>query len=596
MTHSIPAIHGFVRASFLALAIALSGPGQLAAQISAEPAEEEFQRFHDEILDELVGAVDTRIGTLAAAESTLAPVAPSGSRSLTRRAYWLSAAWRTAMGVQFAAGPAFEFKAPRSYFLEHAQILESWIERAGSLSVDRLTDLRSGMASLRQRHAMVESALFSCYLPGIALAMRQDKVVDALLAQYQALPDDPPETKRAAWRRYDDARRAAMDGTRAMARLCLGMVASAIAAPAFTDDAVTVADGDPGTCPDHGPAIKDAKDAVTAAEKRIADLTSAIEKTRREIGQAKTRIARLEAKPENKRLKRAQAQRQGLDKLLKRYDVIIAQLDGLRATVMQQLPRGAQVFLAKGLFERAGGEAGASDDEKRAFTNVALKGNFSGEVDDSLDAAVRQAKAEATVRIAWPLASLGGLVTKIPTKSLDIIGTGLKELVFNFLSNGETDPDFIDDPKLKGFLQAAPGQFRGQSAKIAGLIRQIQSEQKRIQTLSGKDAEDAAAALVPVAVELATEAVALRETLSTQRAKLKDSAKRLDAEIAQLEAQAMGLQDELAALKDALEYLRDEFLPRQEELLAAAQKDLETRQKELRDLEQAHADSEECAK
>lgn len=584
-----------------ALPLGLLAPGTAAAQSGAVPdwgggsrsaALAELREIRDDAAEDVVAGMDRQLGTSEAATTTLMRFAPADSHRLADRAFWLSGHWTTGLGVHFAAGPAFEFKAPRSFFLDHLRVLDSWIERAerGEASLaELLSSARSAAASLRNRHALVHAAFFRCHLPGIGLGLRQEKVVDAMLAGYRALPERPVERKRAAWRRYDAARRALVDSTAASTRRCLGLVASAITSPAFEDTLGTIRDDQQDRCHQLASDIDRLKKEFAAAKERFeaakSRLAPVIKNARDEIARAEQRIKTLEARPRSKALARAEMQRKALGKLITRYQDTMVQLDELRATITALLPRGAQVFLAKSLFDRAGGPTGASEAEKRSFMSVVMGGRWSGRVDDSLEAAVMKARAEATVRVAWPVAKLGDLATKIPTGMLDILGTGLKDLIEGLLSNGEGDPDFVDDPRLKGQLQAAPGQFKAQSAKLDALIDELASEQRRIQTLNGKAADDAAGELIPLAIQIAEEAAALRAALQDQSAQLAAAARRLDAKIDQLEQGAKSLRDEFAALKDAVAYAKTDFIPTQEELIQELEAKLKAHEQSLREKE-----------
>ena len=607
MTDHRTRLHGSLGRIFcsaaVALLIGLTGPAPAGAQssVGAPAPLDELRRLRAVIADELVGEMDRRIGTPEAAKATLARWAPAESRSLDARAYWLSAHWTTGIGVQFAAGPAFEFRSPEGYFTDHARVLDGWIARAEAGAAVRAglaAALGAGIARLQRRFALVESGFFDCQLPGLGRAMRQEKVVDSLRRAYAALPEGPDRDvtrASAAWSRYDQARRALSDSTEATARACLSLVASAIDGPVFVDKSGTIGDDEADRCGKHQDAIDKLKAEVKAAENIVKRIEAAIKKARGELAKGEKDLERLKAEGPSQRLAKGKAQRAAIRKDLKSTEDTINQLDALRGTILRQLPDRARLYLAKTLLDSAGGVDRASDTEKRAFIDVVLgSGASAGAIDDTFDAAVRLARVKGTADVAWGLAQLGGLVTKIPTGALDILGTGLKDSIEQLLSDGETDPGFLDAPKLEGRLRAAPGQFKAKSAKVDALITHITSEQKRIATLDPKAADAAAAKLIPVAVELAEEAVALREALQPQLDDLKEAERLIEAGIKRLEDESAGRLKEIAELEESIGYEKDELIPGLDRSLVAAVIERAALEQSLEALQAEHA--RDCAR
>jgi hypothetical protein len=191
------------------------GPGVYAqdveAAVTAETAMAELQGFRESI-DTFVADMDRQFGSAAAATETLLRAVPHLTRAEAKESGgWLTYEWTTSIPVEIDVGvDQFSLPSPREYFNRPARTIEDLIaevRRSGAVPSGLVVaDLRR----LSEVQGVIRAAFVECRVPGIGSTWLQQRIVDRLLANWRALPDqssDELARKRPAWQRYDEARR-----------------------------------------------------------------------------------------------------------------------------------------------------------------------------------------------------------------------------------------------------------------------------------------------------------------------------------------------------------------------------------------------------
>jgi hypothetical protein len=525
----------------------------------------------------MVGALDAAIGTPAAAQQRLAGMGWRDTDRITGYAFWWSNYWAAGMGVRLASGASDTAQAPRSHFLDHANALKRLSAEAESTpDAAMLAEIDAGMGKLQAQFARTRAGLLDCYETRLGAILGRIRTVDTLLRSYQTLPEEIGDDVRyAALRAYRTAQ-SNLDATKWEAlQTCVGEVAMALRDPAFPLSFVParqeVGDDADDPCAKLDLAIARLESDLARAKDNIKrQLPASIKLSEQQIARAEAAIARLDQRigPEVAQLKTLQDEQAKLAGVTGRVKTQIADLRDLQFQLSASLPEGARIFASFEILKAAGGIEGASDQEKLDFYNrVNGKREVKLPPKGELEGTHRRKRIQAEMRVAWTAGKLAEVAMLFTRKPENVIGSGILFYWQRYLESWKPEtPGFLDNPTLRGQIEAAPRLFQTTGGKFRELLEQLQSETDRIEALRASGAtaaeiDEAAGSLVPVASQILVEAADFEHNLQALLVNLGKAQAKLAASAAAQQQKIAELQAEKADLTASMDYEKGELLP-----------------------------------
>lgn len=560
------------------------------AAVDVAPAADESPPLFNELQGALID-VDGLLGSGAAATAALLRLVP-GLRvdEAAASGGLLTYEWTTSAPVEAAVGlDQFALPAPRTYFADRMRMLER--STAGSEQPGRQADplFDAELRSLQADMAIVRAAFLDCRFPSIGETWLLRRQAERLLADWRSLPDRTGEEldrKRAAFQRYDAARRGIDEADRAHRAACLARIAAVIAAPPSLG-AMDVAD-DSERCRKLKEEIEALRSELDRLQRFAAHNESALAASAAEVLRAEQELERLrQADPQPAAVARAQAARDAAAQALDRVRADIRALTDRRTRLLLQLPDGARILEA---FEQFTASS-MTDDDKREFVEAVGGRPMRGAVtQDDVDKAEFEARRQIGVRFVWGLAKLGEVATKLPTDLGDTLGMGLQfaldELLEHFQAPDADDPFFLDDPGLKGRLLDASGRAGAQSARVRELVDRIAAKQKELarRAAEGADAQtlnEEASSVIPLARQLVQALTALRAELRAAAPALEEALRLADERLADLKRKRQALDERIAEYEAALDMQRNRITPGFERELAKLREQIAAKEAQL---------------
>lgn len=537
-------------------------------------------RSHERtIREDMVGALDAAIGTPAAAQQQLAGMGWRETDRLSSYAFWWSNYWTAAIGVGLASGASDVVQAPRNHFLDHANAtkrLAAEAEAGSFPDAALLATIDAGMEKLKVQFVSTRAGLLDCYGMRLGAILGRSRAVDTLLRSYQTLPEEIGDDERnAALRTYREAQRDLETATWEALQTCVGEVAIALRDPAFPLSSAParqeVGDDADDACAKLDLAIARLEGDLARAKNSIErQIPASIKLSEQQIARAEAAIAMLDLRiaPEVAQLKTLKGEQTKLASAIGRVKTEIADLRDLQRQLSASLPEGARIFAAFAILKAAGGLEGASDQEKLDFYNrVSGRREVKLPPKGELEGTHRRKRIQAEMRVAWTAGKLSEVAMLFSRKPENVIGNGILFYWQRYLEGWKPDtPGFLDDPTLRGRIEAAPRLFQITGGKFTELLEQLQAGTDRIEALRASGAtaseiNEVAGGLVPVASQLLVEAADFERNLQTLLANLGKAQAKLAASIAMQQQKIAELQAEKADLASSVAYEKDELLP-----------------------------------